>query len=916
MKTKLHYVFSITLLLAFFSVNGQHNYWTSINYTKNSRSSNLKNLNQEHYKTFQLDVNTFKENLEGAPLRGDFSGKSNTIAVFPDEKGNLEQYRIVETPVLSKELSLLHPEIKTYLGFGIDSPGARIRFSVTPRGLKTMTSYLDKDMVLSQPINSDSNNNYLIYTRAAEKNIKKSFECLTEDIVIPETRNITSRDANDQTLKTLRIAISTTGEYTNSVEGGGSQASALAAVVATLNRTNEVFEVDMAITFTLVSGTSIIYENAASDPYTNDNNYNGEVQGVMNTFGNANYDIGHLFAFSSTTPGNGNAGCIGCVCVDGQKGSAFSSHPFNDNDGGPYMSDFFDIDYVPHEIGHQMGANHTWSFASEGTGVNYEPGSGTTIMAYAGITGVDDVQDHSDPYFHYASIDQILNYFAQPTVTCEVDSAISNEPPVANAGPDYSIPQGTAFVLKGAATDPNGADVLTYTWEQIDDGVTTNATFSPTKTSGALWRSRPPSSSTDRYMPILPRVIAGQLTESSPTETVDNTSWETVSTVARTLNFALTVRDRSEAGGIGQSPQSDFDTMAVNVINTTTPFSVTSPNTLVGWLQSTQETITWDVAGTDGGTINTANVNILLSTDGGLNFDTVLASNTPNDGSEIITVPNVTSLNCRIMVEAVGNIFYAVNSAEFAIGYNVTTSCNTYNSTDPALPLAIDDDGDDYTQVTTIPVPDTGIISDVNVFVDITHPYMGDLIVGVQSPDATLLNMVEPYSPCQNEDANLVTTFDDSGVAFDCNITGDNLVMQSQQDQLSSFNSKNSGGTWLLGVGDFGAADVGTLNNWSIEICTSEFTLATPIPNDSLEFSVIPNPSNGEFIVILPSTNRNDITLTIFDVRGRNIYEKKYSSSNGNDFKQVVSLRDVDSGIYLLNVSNGVLNETKKIVIE
>jgi len=212
--------------------------------------------------------------------------------------------------------------------------------------------------------------------------------------------------------------------------------------------------------------------------------------------GESNYDIGHLFDYGSN---NGNAGCIGCVCVDGQKGSGFSSHQFTDNDGGPYMDDFFDIDYVPHEIGHQMGGNHTFSMSSEGTGVNYEPGSGTTIMGYAGITGADDVQDHSDPYFHYGTINQVLNNLENKT--CWTSTVITNNPPVANAGSDYTIPQGTAFKLVGSATDLDERDVLTYSWEQVDDGITTRSTFGPTKTSGAVWRSRPPSTNPTRYMP-------------------------------------------------------------------------------------------------------------------------------------------------------------------------------------------------------------------------------------------------------------------------------------------------------------------------------------------------------------------------------------------------------------------------------
>jgi len=331
------------------------------------------------------------------------------------------------------------------------------------------------------------------------------------------------------------------------------------------------------------------------------------------------------------------------------------------------MSDFFDIDYVPHEIGHQMGANHTWAFNTEGTGVNSEPGSGTTIMGYAGITGADDVQDHSDPYFHYHSINQILNNVASAPNNCAETTVITNNPPVANAGLDYTIPNGTAFILKGGATDADPADTLTYTWEQIDSGASTSGSFGPTLTSGATWRSRPPSTNTDRYMPIIERVINGQLTQSSPTETIDNSSWETVSTVANTLNFALTVRDRSEANGVGQMPQSDFDTMVVTVDGASGPFEVTSQTTAVTWDAGSTQTVTWNVAGTDAGAVNTPTVNIKLSIDGGFTYPFTMASDVPNDGSHDVTVP-VTggdSSTVRVMVEGNNNIFYAINSTNF-----------------------------------------------------------------------------------------------------------------------------------------------------------------------------------------------------------------------------------------------------------
>ena len=645
-------------------------YWEKIKIIPSEKNSFLKNFNENKYQVFSLDLDKLKAQLDGVPSRNNISSSSMAEIYFPDNNGGMERFQVSETSTLAPEIALKYPNIKTYIGFSLDNPGSRIRFSITPQGLKTMSTYPDKPTLFTVPLNKGNVSQYITYDRNVRIDSKEDFECLTENEYVP-IKEITSfnRDANDQILRTLRIAISTTGEYTNFWDdgdntNGDAQEDALAAVVSTLNRTNEVFEVDMAVTFQLVSGTEIIYPTASTDPYSS-SSPNGQLQSTLTSeVGESNYDIGHLFDYGSN---NGNAGCIGCVCVDGQKGSGFSSHQFTDNDGGPYMDDFFDIDYVPHEIGHQMGGNHTFSMSSEGTGVNYEPGSGTTIMGYAGITGADDVQDHSDPYFHYGTINQVLNNLENKT--CWTSTVITNNPPVANAGSDYTIPQGTAFKLVGSATDLDERDVLTYSWEQVDDGITTRSTFGPTKTSGAVWRSRPPSTNPTRYMPVKSRVLSGELTETNPGVTVDNISWETVSTVARSLDFALTVRDRSETNGTGQFPQSDFDFMTVTVDGNSGPFAVISQTANETWNVGESQTVTWDVAGTASGIVNTPTVNIYLSTDGGLTFPFLAANNVANDGSHTFSVPptNGDSNQLRIMVEGNDNIFYAVNSTNLSL---------------------------------------------------------------------------------------------------------------------------------------------------------------------------------------------------------------------------------------------------------
>ncbi|MCK5401544.1 MAG: hypothetical protein KAJ28_07900, partial [Flavobacteriaceae bacterium] len=221
MKTNLHYVFFISFFLLTFSIYSQQNYWTETDFKDGTHGVSLKNLNDSDYKVYQLNNTTFKEQLAGTPIRGQFSGKSNIVVSFPNEKGKLERFRIIQTPILSQELSARYPNIKTYLGFSIDNPGARIRFSVTPLGVNAMTSYTDRAAHFLSPATKLSNGQYLVYNREAKLNAPKSFDCLTEDTFVPKRENmLLNRDANDQILRTLRIAISTTGEYTSFWDDG------------------------------------------------------------------------------------------------------------------------------------------------------------------------------------------------------------------------------------------------------------------------------------------------------------------------------------------------------------------------------------------------------------------------------------------------------------------------------------------------------------------------------------------------------------------------------------------------------------------------------------------------------------------------------------------------------------------------
>lgn len=619
-------------------------------------------MDSKNYTVLSLDFNKFKSSLQDVSERGASSGK---IINIPNEKGTLEQFEVFENSIFAPSLAAKYPNIKSYVGVN-KKTGASLRMSVSPEGVQTMVSYLDKPTVFMQPTKHFSNE-YVVYNRLSRANLpKEDFICSTTDEIVKSHNKVKdnyNRDANDQTLRKFRIAISVNGEYTQF--HGGTVAGALAAINATMTRVNAVFETDMAVTFILQDFPQLIYTDASTDPYsTSLSNWNVELQNTLSsTIGNAAYDIGHMFGASG---GGGNAGCIGCVCVDDDvnnntdknKGAGITS-PSNNQPQG----DLFDIDYVAHEIGHQMGANHTFGFRTEGRGVNAEPGSGSTIMGYAGITS-SNVQQNSDDYFHYHSIRQILTNLE--TKTCWQNNSpvtLTNNPPVTNAGADYSIPKGTAYVLKGSATDADSGDTLMYCWEQTDNGQVTRTQFGPTRTVGAQARSLPPTNSPKRYIPKLSRVAAGQLTETNPAMGAD---WETVSTVARELNWALTVRDRQPTG-LGLGGQTSYDTMKITVVDSE-PFVVSTPAT---WGQNYSQTITWNVGTTNVAPINCQKVNVLLSVDNGVTFPTILASNIDNNGSATITMPSsiANTDNARIIVEAADNIFYSMSS-KFSINPN------------------------------------------------------------------------------------------------------------------------------------------------------------------------------------------------------------------------------------------------------
>lgn len=595
-----------------------------------------------------IDIPALSGVLSQAPLEGTAAARfAQAEILLPMPDGSFERFRFVESPVMAPQLAARYPEIRTYLGQGIDDPHAVVRFDMTPAGFHAQILSPRGAVYIDPLIRGDNTAHASYYKRD-----NQSIEAIPKCTLFPNPDGaIPPGDGGDflrtaETLRTYRLANAATGEYTTF--HGGTVAAGQAAIVTAINRVTGIYEVEVGVRMVLVGNNdSVVYTNGATDPYSNNNGGTMLSQNISNlnsVIGSGNYDIGHVFS-----TGGGGVAFLGVVCTSSKAGGVT---------GLPNPTgDAFYVDFVAHEMGHQFGADHTFNgVTSSCSGGNrngptaYEPGSGSTIMAYAGICGVDNLQFNSDPYFHHESFRQIRNFITLSSgANCPVNTATGNGDPTVDAGANYTIPQSTPFILTAASASDPDLDPLTYCWEERDLGPAQVVTAGDNGSS-PLWRSFEPTTDPYRIFPRLSNLLNNTTVKG-----------ETLPTTGRDMDFRCTVRDNvAGAGGVG------FDDMTVTVAGGAGPFLVTSPNT-AGEILGGAETVAWDVAGTSSSPVNAAAVNILLSTDGGNTFPVVLAGNTPNDGSQSVLMPNTPTTTARVKVEAVGNIFFDISNANFTI---------------------------------------------------------------------------------------------------------------------------------------------------------------------------------------------------------------------------------------------------------
>jgi subtilisin-like proprotein convertase family protein len=603
---------------------------------------------------FQADFISLDNALRQAPHES-----SNRVATIdlPSADGKIQSFSIHQTDVMHPALGSKYPDIRTYAGASMDGSGDLLAITCSPyAGFLAIILRPDGSRWYLEPVQQGLASVYTLYSSHQLHQHAAHGHCGVDDHLIPSDLTVVDAGGAAQQrgnvtpmpIRIYRFACAATGGFTQ--DNGGTVASGLAAVVDKVNKINVPIQRDVSVRLQLVpQNDQLIFLDDATDPYTGFNlgAWITENQLVLNsTIGSGAYDLGHVIG-RGTGSGVIGLASLSSACSALNKGRGASS--------GTSYGDFF-IGTFAHEVGHQLSATHTYNYCppNDVTGSTaFEPASGSTIMSYGGVCGMQNIINTTDLYYHIASIQQMRTF-----TTVNGGSTCGNLQATANNSPealvlsvaDRSIPIRTPFELKGSGTDVDG-DNLTYCWEQYDLGQSVE--LGAEGNDAPLFRSFQPTTNPNRTFPRINDIASNT---SNPREILP--------TRTRNLNFRLTVRDNSPlSGGIDWAPLRLF------VTDQAGPFSVISPNSAgITWSQSAYTLVRWDVSNTNNPPVNCRKVNIRLSADGGLTYPFTLASNVENNGNAYVQVPpSLNTSQARIRVEAADNVFFDISNANFTI---------------------------------------------------------------------------------------------------------------------------------------------------------------------------------------------------------------------------------------------------------
>lgn len=620
-------------------------------------SKGTQYLIPETYKLYTASNSELKQYLHLL----DSDPNSKQIITLPQPHGSNRSFRIWKSSMLEEPLQSTFPDIETFSAVALDNANVTAKLDFTLSGFHAMV-FDGEQTYLIDPYTDAADGYYLVYYKKDyRRSVNSYMSCAVGTAVKAEGQGNTVETADGtlprlgakqfgNTKRVYRLALSCTGEYAAAVGGAiPTKASVLSAMVTSMNRVNGIYEREVGVKMQLIGNNdTLIYLNSNTDPFSNTDGDALLTQNSNNTgtiIGAANYDIGHVFS-----TGGGGIAWVGCVCKSQgnlkARGVTGSANP---------VGDAYDVDYVAHEMGHQFGGDHTFNKCSGTEDVNaaYEPGGGTTIMAYAGICGTNNIQSHSDDYFHIKSLDQISTYLVDQG-TCAQISVGLNTPVLPEIEDTFFVPYKTPFELSAPVATP---ELVKYSWEQWDLGdFQSNNANSGSFIFGPSFRSFYSDTDRVRVFPIIDSLVKNTTMYKG----------EKLPQVARMLHFKACARNL--VNGYGGFDFSENE-LTLNVINTGVPFEVTFPDaSVVSVKAGSTMTVTWNIAQTDIPPISTPNIDIFLSIDGGFTYPYKLAAAVPNNGLYDVTIPDTLIANkARIKVKGSGNVFFNISKKDFEI---------------------------------------------------------------------------------------------------------------------------------------------------------------------------------------------------------------------------------------------------------
>ena len=797
-------------------------YWSDVNKNESAVKAFLSpkaSQNSSESRLLKLDL---------VELRDALKTGSVVNIMLPDPYGGAVEFALRPSSVMPEQLAARYPEIRAFEGVALHNSSTTIRLELSSKGLTAQVLSAGNRWLID-PVEGLSPEFARSYRYSKSFHTKDEAFCELDSAGVfgggsapsKQLKGTTRRArSTGESIKTYRLAVATTGEY--GVYHGGTTASALEAVVATINRVDGIFASELAIRFQLVDDNdAVVFADPATDPFTGNDDAGTLIdesqEQIDLLIGTENYDVGHTLS----TGAGGLAG-LGVVCREGNKASGVtgSSTP---------EGDFFDVDYVAHELGHQFAADHTWNGSNGGCGPQqrgpdsaYEPGSGSSIMSYAGLCGADNIADAVDALFHHQSFDQMIEYTTEGIGSvCGSEAASGNTAPQVDAGFDYVVPKQTPLVVAGSATDQEHGSLL-YSWEQRDLGPQAALT-DPDDGQFALFRMLDSASTPERYLPALATVVSG---------TPDLA--ERIPQVGREMTMRLTVKDG--AGGV------QSDDIVVTVDGDSGPFEVVSPNG--GEQVGRSKTVEWDTGFTEQAPVSAPMVEIYLSTDDGATFDQ-LVDTVDNIGSANINFPaGIQSQEARLMIKGADNIFYDVSDAAFQLDSDravpPTPVLDRVEAGDTKLTLyfnegqpngviadtyeaycanAVVATETEYSVEVNFPFDENSPISSelqieddrnietdgIRVPINLTHSWRGDVVIDLISPQGTTVRLKElnPDDGPTPEGEGVIETYP---------------ITALPAESLDAFAGENALGTWTLNVTDEQDLDSGELINWGITL--------------------------------------------------------------------------------------------------